>query len=75
MKNYNKLPFKERKRHWQYPEKHEELLLKREMKRLEKEKLSFNREQECISDKEREAAEANEILKRMIELERMEGHK
>ena len=62
MKNYNKLPFNERKRHWQYPEKHEELLLKREMKRLEKEK-------------EREAAETNEILKRMIELERMEGHK
>lgn len=60
MKNYNKLPFKERKRHldYQYNQttKQEELLIKRELKALEEEKLAAWREQ-SKTDKEREFEE------------------
>ena len=67
MKTYNKLPFKERKRHLEYSynqtTKQEELLIKREMKALEESKLAAYREQESKTDKERQFDEAFERLK------------
>lgn len=67
MKTYNKLPFKERKRHLEYSynqtAKQEELLIKREMKALEEAKLAAYREQESKTDKERQFDEAFERLK------------
>lgn len=67
MKTYNKLPFKERKRHLEYSynqtAKQEELLIKREMKALEESKLAAYREQESKTDKERQFDEAFERLK------------
>ena len=67
MKTYNKLPFKERKRHLEYSynqtAKQEELLIKREVKALEESKLAAYREQESKTDKERQFDEAFERLK------------
>ena len=58
--NYNKLPFKERKRQYDYQynqtAKQEELLLKREAQKLEKEKLEDYR-RKYQTDKDREAEE------------------
>jgi hypothetical protein len=69
VKNYNKLPFKERKRHldYQYNQtaKQEELLIKRELKALEEEKLAAYREN-YKTDKEREMEEALEMLKSVM---------
>lgn len=70
MKNYNKLPFKERKRHLEYQfnqtERQEEILLKREFERLRQEKIAANRSQEPTSEKEREMLE---LVKRVAEFE------
>ena len=70
MKNYNKLPFKERKRHldYQYNQtaKQEELLIKRELKALEEEKLAAYREN-YKTDKEREMDEVFERLRAVME--------
>lgn len=67
MKTYNKLPFKERKRHLEYSynqtAKQEELLIKRELKALEESKLAAYREQESKTDKERQFDEVYERLK------------
>lgn len=69
MKNYNKLPFKERKRHLEYQfnqtERQEEILLKREFERLRQEKIAANRSQEPTSEKEREM---NEQMARILEI-------
>jgi hypothetical protein len=63
------LPFKERKRHldYQYNQtaKQEELLIKRELKALEEEKLAAYREN-YKTDKEREMEEALEMLKSVM---------
>lgn len=67
MKNYNKLPFKERKRHWEYSERHEEILIEKETERMIKSKCREKSQQDYPSEKEREALEANEIFKRMKE--------
>lgn len=68
MKNYNKLPFKERKRHAQYALKQEESLIKREIKQLENMKRAAEREESYAeSDKEREEREAFERLKEIAE--------
>lgn len=68
MKNYNKLPFKERKRHLEYQfnqtERQEEILLKREFKRLCQEKIAAQRSDEPTSEKEREM---NEQMERFLE--------
>ena len=63
MKNYNKLPFKERKRHWQYSERHEELLIEKETERMIKSKCQANSEQAYTSEKDREAQELFERWK------------
>lgn len=69
MKNYNKLPFKERKRRLEYQfnqtERQEEILLQREFERLRQEKIAANRSQEPTSEKEREM---NEQMKRIPEI-------
>lgn len=67
MKHYNKIPFKERMHRIDYSykqtEKQEELLLKREMKQLEREKFdAFCRTQEYETEKDREA---NEVYKKL----------
>ena len=71
MKNYNKLPFKERKRHLEYSynqtERQEELLKKKLIKSLEEEKLAAYREQESKTDKERQEQEAFNRLKALAE--------
>lgn len=67
MKNYNKLPYKERKRHFDYAEKQEKKLFERQIKRLEKENRDSYKEQERKSEKEREAEEANELFKALAE--------
>jgi hypothetical protein len=67
MKNYNKLPYKERKRHFDYAERQEKTLMEREIKRLEKSKRDSYEEQECKSEKEREAEEFNELFKAISE--------
>ena len=68
--NYNKLPFKERKRHLDYQfnqtEKQEKALLLEEMKRLEEEKRRCCEENYATSDKERQH---EEILSNLKELE------
>lgn len=67
MKNYNKLPFKERKRHLEYSfkqtERQEEILMKKEIARLIEEKRRANSEQAYTSEKDREAQELFERLK------------
>ena len=71
MKNYNKLPFKERKRHLEYSynqtARQEELLIKREIKALEEAKRSAYRVQESTTDKDREF---NEVYKRLKAIEK-----
>lgn len=67
MKNYNKLPLKERKRHWEYSFKHEEQLEQREFKRLVEEKFAAYREEESKTDKEREC---DEVYKRLKAIEK-----
>lgn len=69
MKNYNKLPFKERKRHLEYSfkqtERQEEILIKKEIERLNEAKRQANSEQAYTSEKDREAQELLERLKGM----------
>ncbi len=69
MKNYNKLPFKERKRHLEYSfkqtERQEEILIKKEIERLNEAKRRANSEQAYTSEKDREAQELFERLKGM----------
>ena len=68
MKQYNKLPFKERKRHAEYrfnqTERQDKIQFEREMKKYEKEKLSACRE---LSDKERQEEEVMKRLKEIAE--------
>ena len=70
MKNYNKLPFKERKRHLEYSykqtERQEELLIKKMIKEKE-ENFAAYREKECKTDKEREFDEVYKQLKALEE--------
>lgn len=67
--NYNKLPFKERKRHLDYQfnqtEKQEKALLLEEMKRLEEEKRRCYEENYAMSDKERQQEEIFAYLKEL----------
>ena len=69
MKNYNKLPFKERKRHLEYQfnqtERQEEILIKKEIERMRREKIEAHRSEEPTSEKEREM---NEQMKRILEI-------
>ena len=72
MKNHHKIPFKELKRHMKYAdeqtERQEARLLEKEMKLLEKEKFdAYCKEQEFMTEKEREAEEAYKLMKRMAE--------
>lgn len=71
MKTYNKLPFKERQRQLKYSytqtERQEELLLKKEIRRLEESKIAACGEQESKTDKEREC---DEVYKRLKAIER-----
>lgn len=71
MKNYNKLPFKERKRHLEYQynqtERQERILTEREMKRLEQEKFdAFYNEEKYKTEKDREAEEAYSLIQTMM---------
>lgn len=70
MANYNKLPFKERKRHYDYQynqtARQEELCLKYENEKLMREKFDdFCKEQEYKTEKERETEEAYKRLEAM----------
>ena len=69
MKNYNKLPFKERKRHLDYSynqtARQEELLLKKEIRRMEQEKMMALRDNVSKSDKEQLE---NEVFNRLKEI-------
>lgn len=73
MKNYNKLPFKERKRHLDYSynqtARQEELLLKKEIRRMEQEKMMALRDNVSKSDKEQQEDEAFNRLKEIFEKE------
>ena len=70
MKNYNKLPFKERKRHLEYSykqtERQEELLIKK----MIKEKFAAYGEEESKTDKDRECDEVYKRLKALEERNR-----
>lgn len=76
MKNYNKLPLKERKRQAEYSfrqiERQEEIALKKELEEL---KRMFNKEQEPMTDKVREEYEAFERLKALEEKTKEREHK
>lgn len=70
-KLYNKLPSKERQRHYDYQynqtARQEELLLRHEKEKLMREKLDFLcREQENQTEKEREADEIYKKLEAMV---------
>lgn len=71
--NYNKLPFKERKRQYDYQynqtAKQEELLLKREAQKIEKELEDFYRKEYYKTDKDREV---EEIYKQLETLHKKE---
>jgi hypothetical protein len=79
MKNYNKLPFKERKRQAEYSfrqtERQEEIALKKEFEELKRMKEMFNKEQEPMTDKVREEYEAFERLKALEEKTKEREHK
>lgn len=66
--NYNKLPFKERKRHLKYQfeqtERQDQKLLEKEIKRMMNEKLKAIRENN-LSDKEEQEAEALKFLEKV----------
>lgn len=64
MKNYNKLPLKERKRHLEYSFKHEERLEEQAIKALIKDKESSYSEK---TDKDRECEEVYKRLKELME--------
>lgn len=72
--NYNKLPFKERKRHLDYQfnqtEKQEKALLLEEMKRFEEEKRRY-----YMSDKERQQEEILDYLKELEQRSNSNGNR
>lgn len=67
MKNYNKLPFKERKRHLKYnfeqTERQEKRLIELEMKRYESEAC---RAKQVMTDKEMQEQEAFDRLLKLV---------
>ena len=72
MKNYNKLPFKERKRHYDYQYnqtyRQEEILLERERKKLMQEKAdALCREERFKTEKERETEEIYKKLEMLCQ--------
>lgn len=70
MKRYSNIPLKERKRNADRVYRHEERLDEITMRKLAKEQEKCKREAECMTDKDRDALENNEVYARLKAIEK-----